>query len=96
MMSNLPQPDLFVYLHRDVSELQRNIHKRGRDYELNISDDYLAKIQESYFQFLKQQKLKMLIIDVNGIDFVSDNLVLDELSKLIDQPYKIGVQKVNL
>lgn len=96
MMSNLPQPDLFVYLHRDVSELQKNIHKRGREYELNISDEYLAKIQESYFQFLKQQNLKMLIIDVNGIDFVADNSVLNEVSKLINQPYKFGVQKVNL
>ena len=94
MMSNLPKPDLLVYLHRDIEELQQNIYKRGRDYEANISNDYLLKIQESYFQFLKQQNLKMLILDVNGLDFVSDKNVLNELSDLIDRPYEVGIQKV--
>lgn len=94
MMSNLPKPDLLVYLHRDIEELQQNIYKRGREYEANISDDYLLKIQESYFQFLKQQNLKMLILDVNGLDFVSDKKVLNELSDLIDRPYEVGIQKV--
>lgn len=96
MMSNLPKPDLLVYLHRDVSELQKNIHKRGRDYELNISDEYLEKIQESYFQFLKQQNLKMLIIDLNTMDFMSDKSAFDKICQILDNQYDIGIQKVIL
>lgn len=96
MMSNLPKPDLLVYLHRDVSELQKNIHKRGRDYELNISDEYLQKIQESYFQFLKQQNLKMLIIDLNTMDFMSDKSAFDKICQILDSQYDIGIQKVIL
>lgn len=96
MMSNLPKPDLLVYLHRDVSELQKNIHKRGRDYELNISDEYLQKIQESYFQFLKQQNLKMLIIDLNTMDFMSDKSAFDKICQILDNQYDIGIQKVIL
>lgn len=96
MMSNLPKSDLLVYLHRDVSELQENILKRGRDYEQNISDDYLIKIQESYFEFLKQQRLKMLVLNVNGLDFVSDKKVFDKICDVINRPYKAGVQKVNV
>ena len=30
---HLPKPDLLVYLHKDVALLQRNIVKRGREYE---------------------------------------------------------------
>lgn len=96
MMSNLPKADLLVYLHRDVSELQENISKRGREYEQNISSDYLSKIQDSYFQFLKQQRQKMLILNVNGLDFVSDSEVFEKICDVINQPYKAGIQKVNV
>jgi len=94
MMSNLPKPDLLVYLHRNIDELQQNITKRGREYELNISDEYLLKIQESYFQFLKQQNLKMLVLDLNGVDFLADKKQLNKLYNIIDRPYEVGVQKV--
>ena len=96
MMKQLPQPDLLVYLHRDVTELQYNIQKRGRAYEADISDDYLRRIQESYFQFLKQQPLKMLLLDVNGIDFVSDPKIFDQICKIIDQPFEQGIKKIKL
>lgn len=96
MMSNLPKPDLLVYLHRDVKELQKNIKKRGRDFEANITDDYLFKIQESYFQFLKQQDLKMLVIDLNELDFLTNKDAFEKICYLIDNQYSAGVSKVIL
>lgn len=96
MMSNLPKPDLLVYLHRDVKELQKNIKKRGRDFEANITDDYLFKIQESYFQFLKQQDLKMLVIDLNELDFLTNKDAFEKICHLIDNQYSAGVSKVIL
>jgi deoxyadenosine/deoxycytidine kinase len=96
MMSNLPKPDLLVYLHRDVKELQKNIYKRGRDYEANISDDYLLKIQDSYFQYLKQQDLKMLVLDLNELDFLTNPELFNEICHLIDNQYDTGVSKVIL
>lgn len=96
MMSNLPKPDLLVYLHRDVEELQQNIHKRGREYELNIQDEYLKKIQESYFQYLKQQDQKMLILDVNGLDFISDSSIFEKICQAIDRQHDTKLKKVIL
>lgn len=96
MMSNLPKPDLLVYLHRDVEELQQNIHKRGREYELNIQDEYLKKIQESYFQYLKQQDQKMLILDVNGLDFISDLSIFEKICQAIDRQHDTKLKKVIL
>ena len=40
-LKNLPKPDLIIYLHSSVRRLQKNIRKRGRSYEQNISDNYL-------------------------------------------------------
>ncbi len=94
MMSNLPKPDLIVYLHRGVEELQKNILKRGRDYEKNIPDDYLEKIQDSYIQFLKQQELKVLFLDLNETNFINDRKSFEKICELINQPYKTGVQSV--
>lgn len=94
MMSNLPKPDLLVYLHRGIDELQKNIQKRGRDYEQKISDEYLIKIQDSYFQYLKQQELKMLVLDLNNLDFVTNSEIFDKICQLIDSQYDIGVKKV--
>ena len=71
--NSLPKPDLYVYLHSNVDKLLSNIKKRGRDYEQEISADYLMKIQDSYFEFFKQQQeLKFLVIDTNDIDFVNE------------------------
>jgi len=94
MMSNLPKPDLIVYLHRDVEELQKNILKRGRDYEKNIPDDYLEKIQDSYIQFLKQQEIKVLFLDLNETNFINDRKSFEKICELINQPYKVGVQSI--
>ena len=96
MMNQLPKPDLFVYLHRDVKELQMNIKKRGRDYEAGISDSYLQRIQDSYFQFLKQQPLKILLLDISEKNFISHPPVFEKICHLIDQPYNSGIIKLKL
>ena len=96
MMKQLPQPDLLVYLHRDVGELQYNIQKRGRAYEADITDDYLHRIEKSYFRFLKQQPLNMLLLDVNEVDFVSDQDKFDQICNIINQPINKRIKKIKI
>jgi deoxyadenosine/deoxycytidine kinase len=80
--NSLPKPDLYVYLHSDVDKLLENIKKRGRNYEQDITADYLLKIQNSYFSFFKQQQdLNFLVIDTNNIDFIGDK---SDYSKICD------------
>ena len=47
--TNLPKPDLLVYLYLPIEQLQKNIQKRGRTYEQEIKDSYLKSIEKSYF-----------------------------------------------
>ncbi|MCG8412246.1 MAG: deoxynucleoside kinase [Bacteroidales bacterium] len=71
---SIPRPDLYVYLHVSVDKLHENIKKRGRDYEMGISPDYLSRIQEGYFDFFKQQNdIKYLVIDAGNLDFVEND-----------------------
>jgi len=69
---SLPSPDLFVYLHEEPKKLKQNILKRGREYELEIDEHYLQKIQDSYFKFMKEnQNHKYIVIDLRGKDFIN-------------------------
>ncbi|MEW4923918.1 2-amino-4-hydroxy-6-hydroxymethyldihydropteridine diphosphokinase [Algibacter sp. 2305UL17-15] len=73
MYKDLRKPDLYVYLYQSTTQLQENIKKRGRDYEQNIDDDYLEKINAGYLEFLKTQKdFNVKIIDVSDRDFVEN------------------------
>jgi deoxyguanosine kinase len=93
----LPKPDMLVYLYLDIDRLQSNIRKRGRSYEQNIQGEYLSKIQEGYFDYIKQQQgMRILLIDTNHIDFVVNQGDYNKLVNLIMQDYPIGVHRFEL
>ena len=92
MLSSLSKPDLLVYLYSDVERLQQNIKNRGRDFEQNISDEYLQNIQDKYLDFLrKQSDFPVLLIDVTNVDFVADKNIYDKIGELIFVEYSVGV-----
>ncbi|MBD0833007.1 2-amino-4-hydroxy-6-hydroxymethyldihydropteridine diphosphokinase [Aestuariibaculum sediminum] len=74
MYKELRKPDLYVYLYQNTERLQQNIKKRGRDYEQNIANEYLEKINAGYLEFLKTQSdFNVKIIDVSEKDFVNNH-----------------------
>ncbi len=46
----LPPPDLVIYLRASVSTLQERIKYRGRDYERQITPDYLQQLNLELYQ----------------------------------------------
>ncbi len=95
--TNFPNPDLLVYLHRNVDILLKNIKKRGRDFEKNISRDYLYNIQDSYFEYFRNiTTFPVLIIDLGDIDFIREEEYYTILKELIAKEYNPGVNRVSL
>lgn len=71
MIGFVKPPDILIYLKADIPKLVHQIEKRGRDYEYAIRLDYLKNLNEHYENWLGSYKLgKLLIIDVNNLDFV--------------------------
>jgi len=71
MESVTEAPDLLIYLRSSVPNLVKQIQKRGRDYENSISIDYLNKLNERYEAWIQNyEKGKLLVIDVDELDFV--------------------------
>lgn len=95
--ASFPKPDLLVYLHRPVSNLLENIKKRGRAYEQEISSDYLEQIQHAYFEFFKTQpQLPILILDVEKVDFLSNQSHYQRLVELIAREYPPGIHRMEM
>jgi len=73
MESFIKAPDLLIYLRSSIQNLVAQIHSRGRDYENSISIDYLSRLNERYEGWIHgYDKGKLLIIDVDNLDFVSN------------------------
>jgi deoxyadenosine/deoxycytidine kinase len=86
LMQELVQPpDLLIYLRSSIPNLVKQIHKRGRDYENTISIDYLSRLNERYEAWSQSyEKGKLLIIDVDDLDFVDNPEDLGTIINRID------------
>ncbi len=83
---SLPKPDLYIYLHVEPYGLIKNIAQRGRGYESTIDEKYLLKIQNSYFNWFRQNpEHTYLILDINNIDFVNNK---EDYSKILNAIFK--------
>ena len=85
MESLVKGPDMLIYLRSTIPNLVNQIHKRGRDYENSISIDYLSRLNERYEAWIHgYDKGKLLIIDVDKLDFVSNPEDLGYIINTID------------
>ena len=86
LMENLvTPPDLLIYLRASIETLVGQIHKRGRDYENSISIEYLSRLNERYEAWVtKYSKGKLLIIDVDNLNFVVNPEDLASVIERID------------
>jgi deoxyguanosine kinase len=92
----LPQPDILIYLHVPVSQLQRNIKKRNRPYEQNIPDQYLLSLQETYTSFIRQRNIKTLFINAANADFLDNEAHLKVIIDALENDYVDGQHYFNL
>lgn len=86
MYKELPKPGLYVYLYQNTPRLLEHIRKRGRDYEQDISTEYLENINRGYLDYIKSvQGLNVLVIDVTDRDFVNNQedylWILEQINK---------------
>jgi deoxyadenosine/deoxycytidine kinase len=65
----------------------RNIARRGRDFEKNMSEDYIDALNQVYNEyFFRYQDTPLVIINTNNIDFVHNDGDLEEVINYIRQP----------
>ena len=81
--SQIKAPDLLIYLRASIPKLVDQIQKRGREYEENLRLDYLKRLNERYEAWISTYKEgKLLIIDVDDIDFEDKH---EDLSEIVNK-----------
>lgn len=82
----IPQPDLLIYLKADVPTLINQIRKRGREYEMNIDEDYLRRLNGKYNDWIDNiYQGEVLVIDKDREDFVDDASVFERICAAVDE-----------
>ena len=77
-------PDLIIYLRKSTSNLMSQIRNRGRDYEASISENYIARLNNYYEDWISDYELgKKLIIESDELDFVSREADFEKILALI-------------
>ncbi|HSW68327.1 MAG TPA: deoxynucleoside kinase [Bacteroidales bacterium] len=94
IIGTIPKPDILIYLHLNVDRLQSNIRRRGRDYEKNIADSYLEKLQDGYMQYLKTlPDTRIVMLDTNNIDFVGNTGDYQRLLSILNKDFTAGIHR---
>lgn len=78
VVSNLPPPDLLIYLHAPVPVLFQRIQRRARAIESGITADYLSLLESFYDDWLATFDVcPVLTIRTDDLDFVHKKRHLD-------------------
>ena len=90
-------PDLLIYLRSSIPNLVSQIHKRGRDYERDISPEYLTTIQNAYFDYFRtESSVPIIVLNLGDKDFTSNDEIYEEIKKKIHDKHKNGVEMLEL
>lgn len=85
MATLLRPPHLVVYLKASVGTLRRRIASRGRDYEQDITDDYLVQLNDLYDSWAAGFRLcPVLTVDTNNQNYVQHDSHLDQIMHRIE------------
>jgi deoxyadenosine/deoxycytidine kinase len=80
----LPPPDLVIYLQASVPQLQERIRQRGRDYEQEISAEYLTQLNDLYDEWVEGFALgPVLTIPTDNLNFVAVNSHLELIASRV-------------
>lgn len=81
-----PTPDLVIYLQAPVESLVERVRRRGVAYESPITEDYLARLAESYSRFFYQYDASpLLIVNSENLNFADQPQDFEQLLERIGQ-----------
>lgn len=97
LYKKVPKPDILLFLNRPLDELQKNILSRGREYEKEISPDYLFTLNKAYENFLQRvYDIPILYINATEINLEKPEWLEHSFQELLSRPHAKGVKRINL
>ena len=82
----LPKPDVLIYLKASVPTLISQIKMRGREYEQNIDEEYLNRLNDKYNHWIENvYEGRVLVVDKDTDDFVADPTIIDRICAEVEE-----------
>lgn len=90
LIKDMPKPNMVIYMHASMDTLMKRIAKRGREFEKNISRDYMEQLSEDYRVFIdhfEKMHPEIQVIQFNGdeLDFVKSEEDLQHIINVIKE-----------
>ena len=87
--SQLPTPELVIYLQASMDVLKKRLKKRNAAAEKGVSDDYLEEVVKAYEHFFFHYTASdLLVVNTTDIDFVERSSDLQQLLRRVSEPIK--------
>lgn len=99
LTDGMPQPNIVIYIHASLDTVMKRIKMRGRDFEKNISPDYIKQLSFDYKRFMEdfiQTHPDIPVLQINGdeLDFVKNsydlNYIIEKIKLLLQKGVKIN------
>ncbi|WP_409290900.1 deoxynucleoside kinase [Peribacillus sp. SCS-37] len=96
LTSDMPVPNMIIYLNASLDTLLSRIDKRGRDIEKNISPLYLKQLSLDYEKFMSQfeelhPEIPVLRFNGDELDFINNKADYDYILSKIEKELRKGV-----
>jgi deoxyguanosine kinase len=89
LKTKIRRPDLVIFLQTTVEKLNRHIAERGRDYEKEITHEYLQSLAEAYNHFFfHYDETPLVVVNTDQVDFVHNPDDLENIVTIIKNPPK--------
>jgi len=80
-----PTPDLVIYLQASTDTLIERVRRRGRNYERSVTDDYLARLGNSYGEFFHHyDDAPLMMVNSENLNFVDNDTDFQLLMERIE------------
>ncbi|UCD18256.1 MAG: deoxynucleoside kinase [Candidatus Zixiibacteriota bacterium] len=87
LTSDIPRPDLVVYLQASTPILMERIRCRNLGFERPISSDYINELNEAFnYYFFHYTETPLLVVKTDEIDFVKNPQDFDNLVDIVKKP----------
>ncbi len=84
---DIPRADLVIYLQSSTERIMFNIKNRDREFEKNITEEYIRALNEAYNHFFfNYNNTPLLIVNSTEIDFVNKEEDFEDLLFQIMRP----------
>ncbi|TVR77687.1 MAG: deoxynucleoside kinase [Chitinophagaceae bacterium] len=93
--SNLPKPDLVIYIHVPIERLKRQIALRGREYEQSISSEYLKKVEQAYFTFFRNlENCPVVVVHAGEEEFIENTQNFNAIQRIMNKKWESKMHEI--